>query len=111
MRDMTDDAELAEAFQAERREMREAMLVVPASPDNSPDGKRVRAPSVRGKRGGGGLLDEEEAPGEAVQAVPPQRTAVTPAASSDNSGHSSGELAAARAEAAPAVNDGADLSA
>ena len=101
MRDMADDAALAEAFQAERREMREAMLVVPASPDNSPDGKR----------GGGGLLDEEEAPGEAVQAVPPQRTAVTPAASSDNSGHSSGELAAARAEAAPAVNDVADLSA
>ena len=105
MREMTDDAELAEAFQAERREMREAMLVVPASANNSPEGKRVRAPSVRGMRGGGGLLDDEEhAHRAAVQAVPPQRAAVTPA-------DSSGELAAAGAEAAPAVNDVADLSA
>ena len=107
-RGMTENAELSEAYEAERREMREAMLVVPKSADNSPDGKRLRAPSMRGKRGG--LLDGEEELKASAKSTPPLRAGSTSGrtAAADDS---SGELGAAGADAAPALNDSEELSA
>jgi hypothetical protein len=110
-RAMAEDAELSEAYEAERHEMREAMLVLPKSADNSPDGKRLRAPSMRGK-GRGGLLDGEEDLRAAAQSTPLLRvgsgsTSGRAAAADD----SSGELGAAGAAAAPALNGSDELSA
>ena len=102
---VTEEANLTEA-ERERLEMREAMLVVPRSADSSPNNVRVRAPSMRGKRGGGlGLLDEK---GDNVVS---SGAASSERAVADTAPVNSSVLSAAGADEAAPVQNSDELSA